>query len=1143
MRPPSPADIRDAARREQTLIGCDSRRATCVGAGLPEPWLGTTAEFDANSPILYKGLLATSATNTKAIGMSYYRYGGVASVSATDGTTATASASAGTNYAAPESISVQNYSQTVSYNAWLGITSQTGANGEQLSMTYDNYGRPYSGTSPYGAVTSYTYGTAAPYTQTESGPNGVTITTLDGFGRAVLVQRGDSTSPDSTTSYTATVYAPCVCSPLGKVQQVSMPYPSGGTPVYTVYAYDGLGRTVSVRKPDGASTTYYVYAGNQTKVTDPATNWKQFTKDVLGNLTTVVEPDPANQPGGTLTTSYTYDWMNHVSCVDMDRGGTLTAATTYVSNGVTCTTVYASGTGTRQTRTFVYDTGGRLTSATNPENGTVTYTYNSTNTLNTKVDAKGQAAVYTYDSLNRVLEIQRYPNGVSGAEDVCSRVTYTYDTNPVNSSFSQYSQGRLTTAQYYVRNAGTWDQCSLGYDYYDSYTEMYSYQPAGAVTAKNVQFQRWIYSTWLNQRIEGTGSLEVDYTQDTAGRTSTVTYPMTFENNQSAQPVLTMAYDAMGRPSSLTDLNGDVTYAPTQWVYGVQYDYAGRLAAIGYLSGQIANGVSYVNETRTYNVNGQLASIGWPSSSGAQYVYSTTGNNGQITQEIDSWLGAETTINYQYDALKRVISATATPTGSSQPPYNDTYTQQFQYDGFGNLTAKVLNETTTTIAVNAATNQLANAYYDLNGNMTSGAGASFTYDEANRNNSVTETSGGQEFYGYDAANKRVYVRDTNGAEWFTFYGAKGEKLGKYGISFTAADTNPGYPGCENVNYVMVCPLTITPTATSVWFAGRLILDLNNGVQPDRLGTNRWNYSWFLPYGDGPAGNDRVRFATYTRDSYTGLDYANQRMYASTYGRFLTPDPMGAKAANPNDPESWNRYAYAIDDPVNRNDPNGLCPPGYVPATTAQDQSIVNTAESYVGQGLQHSNGDHFTTNASGSLTAIDCTGLLMQALAGIAYTSGVFQAASNPNIVSSQIPNLFSATSSYQIGNIVYIPGHAVIVASVNAQGQITSFVGSQSSTGPAIVSTSSSSWAYWGPKIAAAEAAGQVYTPCVPAGTQASLPSGAEIAAAEQYQQFASMWQAVIDSPGMASSFLDWVDSIPVGDDSYEVDEAITYE
>jgi len=270
---------------------------------------------------------------------------------------------------------------------------------------------------------------------------------------------------------------------------------------------------------------------------------------------------------------------------------------------------------------------------------------------------------------------------------------------------------------------------------------------------------------------------------------------------------------------------------------------------------------------------------------------------------------------------------------------------------------------------------------------------------------------------------------------------------------------------------------------------------------------------------------------------------DQRFYASSYGRFLTPDPMGAKAANPNDPESWNRYSYAIDDPVNRNDPNGLCPPGYVPATTsAQDQSIVNTAESYVGQGLQHSDGAHFTTNSSGSLTAIDCRGLLMQALAGIAYTSGVFQAASSPNIVSSQIPSLFQgqATSTYQVGDIVYIPGHAVIVAGVNAQGQITSFVGSQSSTGPAIVSTSSSSWAYWGPKIAAAEKAGQVYTPCVPAGTQAYGGGGGD----DQAQYYASWWQNMMNyMPGLAEAFLESVDSIPVGGYPYSVDETITFE
>jgi hypothetical protein len=41
------------------------------------------------------------------------------------------------------------------------------------------------------------------------------------------------------------------------------------------------------------------------------------------------------------------------------------------------------------------------------------------------------------------------------SEDTNQRVTYGYDTNAVNPGFSQYSQGRLATAQYTVGAPGT----------------------------------------------------------------------------------------------------------------------------------------------------------------------------------------------------------------------------------------------------------------------------------------------------------------------------------------------------------------------------------------------------------------------------------------------------------------------------------------------------------------------------------------------------------------------------------------------------------------------------------------------------------------------------------------------------------------
>jgi RHS repeat-associated protein len=56
----------------------------------------------------------------------------------------------------------------------------------------------------------------------------------------------------------------------------------------------------------------------------------------------------------------------------------------------------------------------------------------------------------------------------------------------------------------------------------------------------------------------------------------------------------------------------------------------------------------------------------------------------------------------------------------------------------------------------------------------------------------------------------------------------------------------------------------------------------------------------------------------------GQDYADQRYFNGTIGRFWTPDPGGMASANPGDPRSWNRYTYVGGDPVNYNDPSGLC---------------------------------------------------------------------------------------------------------------------------------------------------------------------------------------------------------------------------
>ncbi len=62
-----------------------------------------------------------------------------------------------------------------------------------------------------------------------------------------------------------------------------------------------------------------------------------------------------------------------------------------------------------------------------------------------------------------------------------------------------------------------------------------------------------------------------------------------------------------------------------------------------------------------------------------------------------------------------------------------------------------------------------------------------------------------------------------------------------------------------------------------------------------------------------------------RDADTGLDNFHFRSYASTMGRFLSPDNIPGTPLNP---QSFNLYAYVHGNPVNYNDPTGHWMAGY-----------------------------------------------------------------------------------------------------------------------------------------------------------------------------------------------------------------------
>src|SRR3984893_12448090 len=75
-------------------------------------------------------------------------------------------------------------------------------------------------------------------------------------------------------------------------------------------------------------------------------------------------------------------------------------------------------------------------------------------------------------------------------------------------------------------------------------------------------------------------------------------------------------------------------------------------------------------------------------------------------------------------------------------------------------------------------------------------------------------------------------------------------------------------------------------------------------------------------GYSAADNVRQRYADTRLDDATGLDHTLWRKLETRSGRWTTPDPYG-KSLRVSNPQSFNRYAYVHNDPVNSKDPSGL----------------------------------------------------------------------------------------------------------------------------------------------------------------------------------------------------------------------------
>ncbi|HKV38173.1 MAG TPA: RHS repeat-associated core domain-containing protein, partial [Blastocatellia bacterium] len=133
---------------------------------------------------------------------------------------------------------------------------------------------------------------------------------------------------------------------------------------------------------------------------------------------------------------------------------------------------------------------------------------------------------------------------------------------------------------------------------------------------------------------------------------------------------------------------------------------------------------------------------------------------------------------------------------------------------------------------------------------------------------------------------------------------------------------------------------------SDWLSERLDADTSGNIQ-GTMGT--------LPFGEDFAesgSQEKHHFTSYERDGETGLDYANRRVYSSASARFQWVDPYST-SGTATDPQTWNRYAYVMGDPVNSADPSGMATidkllPTAAPNTTGDDTSCVPVSANWAG---------------------------------------------------------------------------------------------------------------------------------------------------------------------------------------------------
>lgn len=565
--------------------------------------------------------------------------------------------------------------------------------------------------------------------------------------------------------------------------------------------------------------------------------------DALGRLTTIYE-DPSSL---NYSTSYGYDVLNDL---------------TQVSQG-------------SQTRTFAYDSLKRLTSATNPENGTVSFSYDNNGNVLTRTDARSITTTIAYDAVNR-------PTSKSYNDSPQTpTINFYYDSQTLPSgapSYSRgYSTGRVVAVTYGGSSAGNY----------------YGFDALGRAVTKYQQTDSVNYLVGANYNLAN------DLTSET--------YPAV--PGYSDRRTCTYSFDSANRLASLN--SNSTSYASGASVSSISYASHDALSSETYGNG-LVHAITYNNRLQPNEI--KLGTSGSPTSVvDLTYSYGSTSNNGNVQSISYSGGGLSYTQSFSYDSLNRLSTPIETSGGST------SWSQTNGYDQYGNRWIDY-GGGSHNLSFSSTTNRITTSgfSYDSAGNLTNDSSHSYSFDAENKIVKVDSTS----TFVYDGGGQRV--KKLIGENTRFIYGIGGQLIAEFN----------GSSGVLTKEYIYGASglvATIEPsggtkyTTSDVLGSPRIVTNSSGGV------VSRHD---FMPFGEelfaGTGGRTtgigfsvsdglRQAFTLKERDVETGLDYFLSRYYSASQGRFTSADDVGGRLTNP---QSLNRYAYVLNDPLKYIDPTG-----------------------------------------------------------------------------------------------------------------------------------------------------------------------------------------------------------------------------